>query len=143
MKLFMGDYEILGLYTGTVIRLLALLFLAITFLQAGLDKAFDFKGNKAYFTSHFEKTPLAKLAGTLMPVIMLMEIVSGLLAVAGIVLLLINQENAKTGMYAACASMLTLLCLFFGQRIGKFYGEAAGIVPYIIMTFLSMWLFAL
>lgn len=142
MQLFMGDYQILGLYDGTIIRLAALLFLAITFLQAGLDKAFDFKGNKAYFTSHFEKTPLAKLAGTLMPVIMLMEIISGLLAVAGIVLLLINQEDAKTGMYAATVSMLTLLCLFFGQRIGKFYGEAAGIVPYMIMTFFSMWVFS-
>lgn len=135
-------YGIFGISLIVVMRILALLFLAITFLQAGLDKATDYKGNKAYFTSHFEKTVLAKQAGALMPVIMLLEILSGLLAVAGILFLLLDQQDSTLGMYATISSMVTLLCLFFGQRVGKFYGEAAGIVPYIAMTFLTMFIFA-
>lgn len=136
------QFNILGLYLMTIIRLVALAFIAITFLQAGLDKATDFKGNKAYFTSHFAKTPLAKQAGALMPVIMLLELISGSLALLGIVSLLINQGYLLLGTYSTIASMITLLCLFFGQRVGKFYGEAAGIVPYIAMTFLTMFIFA-
>lgn len=144
MELFdLDTYNIFGVQLIVIMRILALLFLAITFLQAGLDKATDYKGNKAYFTSHFEKTQLSKMAGPLMPVIMVMEILSGVLAVAGILFIFINQRDLTLGMYATVSSMLTLLCLFFGQRVGKFYGEAAGIVPYIIMVFLAMVTFLL
>ena len=33
------------------------LFVAILFLQSGIDKVFDFAGNLAWLTGHFSKTP--------------------------------------------------------------------------------------
>jgi uncharacterized membrane protein YphA (DoxX/SURF4 family) len=131
--------RIFGLEIITLVQIAALLFIAITFLQAGLDKFFDYKNNKEYFTSHFKGTLLEKPAPMLLPVIMVMELVTGALAIAGVVCLLF--QNAEIGFYATITAMLTLLCLFFGQRVGKFYGEAAGIIPYMIMVLMGMLVF--
>jgi uncharacterized membrane protein YphA (DoxX/SURF4 family) len=132
---YVEDHIFLGLTPVNWLQLCGLLFIAITFLQAGLDKAFDYPGNKSYFTSHFKNTILAKTAPLLLPVIMIMEISSGILAIIGGIC--IFCKNFEIAFYASMLALLTLLCLFAGQRIGKFYGEAAGIVPYMIIVFLS------
>ena len=40
------------------LQLLVLTFLAILFLQSGLDKVFNYKDNYEYFKSHFSKSAL-------------------------------------------------------------------------------------
>ena len=40
-------------------QFLALVFLAILFLQSGIDKIIDFKGNLGWLQGHFAKSPLA------------------------------------------------------------------------------------
>ena len=63
----------------TAIQLLVLALLAILFLQSGLDKVFNYKGNLEWLTGHFEKSPLKGTVGLLMPVITLLEVAAGLM----------------------------------------------------------------
>ena len=41
-----------------VAQVLASAFLAVLFLQSGLDKVLDWKGNKEWLTGYFAKSPL-------------------------------------------------------------------------------------
>ena len=53
--------ETVNLFGYTGIDLLRMSFaamVAILFLQSGLDKALDWKGNLAWLTGHFAKSPL-------------------------------------------------------------------------------------
>ena len=128
--------SIWGILIVDILRVCGLIFIAITFLQSGTDKLLDYKGNREYFTAHFKNSPLAKQAAMLLPVITLLELASGLLALAGIVFIFLGQP--QTGALATVLALFTLLCLFFGQRMAKAYAEAAGIVPYIIMVTLVL-----
>lgn len=130
---------IFGILVTDIIKLCGLIFIAITFLQSGVDKLLDYRGNREYFVSHFKNSPLAKQAARLLPVITFLELASGLLAVAGMPFVFLGQPETGTG--AATLALFTLLCLFFGQRMAKAYGEAAGIVPYIIMVMLTLIVF--
>ena len=42
-----------------ILQLLVSAFLAVLFLQSGLDKVIDRKGNRAYLDEHFARSPLA------------------------------------------------------------------------------------
>jgi uncharacterized membrane protein YphA (DoxX/SURF4 family) len=39
-------------------EVLILLFLTVTFLQSGIDKLLDWKGNLSFITTHFKNSPL-------------------------------------------------------------------------------------
>ena len=39
-------------------EVLILLFLIVTFLQSGIDKLLDWKGNVSFITGHFKNSPL-------------------------------------------------------------------------------------
>ena len=115
------------------------LFVAILFIQSGLDKVFDWKGNIGWLTGHFSKTPLAKMVPMMLATITVMEIATGLLAAAGLVYLIVTGQNTLI----FCASILgaaSLTGLFFGQRIAKDYPGAAVLVPYFILLLIMMYL---
>ena len=63
--------------------LFAALFVAILFIQSGLDKVFDWKGNLEWLTGHFSKTFLAGMVPMMLATITLMELATGLAAAAG------------------------------------------------------------
>ncbi|MEK0420530.1 MAG: hypothetical protein RLZZ161_381 [Bacteroidota bacterium] len=117
------------------------MFPAVIFLQAGLDKLFNMKSNAQYIQSVFEKTVLSSQASLLFVVLVILELASGLNAMAGAVLLYISGD-ASLGYVAMVLSCITLLCLLAGQRIAKDYAGAAGIVPYLVVSFLGLYLFA-
>ena len=48
--------------------LFATILVAILFLQSGLDKIFNYKGNLEWLTSHFAKSPLGGTVGLMLPV---------------------------------------------------------------------------
>ena len=116
-----------------VAPLLVLAFLAITFLQSGYDKIKDWKGNVAWLTSHFSNTILAKQVPLALGTILLLEVISGVLCVSGIIQHLVQDVVIRgLGFYGAILSCITLLFLLFGQRLAKDYDGARTIVIYFI-----------
>ncbi len=113
--------------------LLAALFLAILFIQSGLDKVFDWKGNVEWLTGHFSKTFLAPFTKFMVAKITVLELLTGFAAAAGIVYFLIAGSTIVI-FYAAALAALTLMGLFFGQRVAKDYPGAAVLVPYFLLA---------
>jgi uncharacterized membrane protein YphA (DoxX/SURF4 family) len=112
--------------------LLAALLVAILFIQSGLDKVFDWKGNLGWLTGHFSKTFLAPTVPVLLATITVMELGAGLLAAAGILYFLIAGSTVLI-FYAAALGAVSMIALFFGQRVAKDYPGAAVLVPYFIL----------
>jgi len=112
--------------------LLAALLVAILFIQSGLDKVFDWKGNLGWLTGHFSKTFLAPIVPILLATITVMELGAGLLAAAGIVYFLVASSTVLI-FYAAALGSISIIALFFGQRVAKDYPGAAVLVPYFIL----------
>lgn len=108
-------------------------FFGILFLQSGLDKVFDFKGNLDWLKGHFGKSPLKGQVPMMLGTITLFEVSAGILSAVGAVVLLINKSS-EIAYYGVLVASLSLLMLFFGQRIAKDYAGAAGLVPYFIMA---------
>lgn len=123
-------------------QILTLVFLAILFLQSGLDKVLDFKGNLAWLKGHFAKSPLAGQVAPMLVVITLTETAAGALAAAGAVMLALDASKTL-GLYAAQLSALNIVMLFFGQRVAKDYAGAASLVPYFVVTIGAVALMAL
>lgn len=119
--------------------LFAALLVAILFIQSGLDKVFDWKGNLEWLTGHFSKTFMAGMVPMMLATITIMEIATGFLAAAGIIYFLVANTTVLI-FYAAALGAATLTALFFGQRIAKDYPGAASIVPYLIVMLVLMWL---
>lgn len=114
------------------------LLTAILFLQSGLDKVFDYSGNRAYFQSHFASSPLSPFVTLLLPIITLLELSAGLASVIGVVMM-VTKNNFIWAFSAQILSALSLTALFFGQRMAKDYGGAAGIVPYFLTVMAGLW----
>jgi hypothetical protein len=112
---------------------LVCVFFAILFLQSGLDKAFYYQDNLNYFRDQFKNSPLAGSVSALLPVLLLLETVTGMLGALGATDLLLGR-GATFAHWVPLAAGITLLALFFGQRMAKDYGGAAGIVPYFLVA---------
>ena len=125
-----------------VAPLLVLAFLAITFLQSGYDKIKDWKGNVEWLNGHFSNTVLAKQVPLALGTILLLEIVSGVLCVSGIIQNIMQDGVIRgLGFYGAILSCITLLFLLFVQRLAKDYDGARTIVIYFIpAVILVFWL---
>jgi hypothetical protein len=122
-----------------VMQILTAAFLAILFLQSGLDKLVDRKGNLEWLRGHFAKSPLRNVVPLLLGVITLLELLAGGASAAGVVGLLFGR--AEPALLGALLAALALTCLFFGQRVAKDYAGAAGLVPYFILTMFAVSLF--
>ena len=131
--------NLLGLSNLLIIKMLITLFIAILFLQSGLDKVFDYGGNLAYFKDHFKNSPLKGTVGLLMPVITLLEVGAGIVSVLGLVFLFLG--NSQIAFYGLLLAALSLVALFFGQRIAKDYAGSAVLVPYFLLTVFGLYLF--
>ena len=116
-------------------------FLAILFLQSGIDKIDDRRGNLEWLTGHFAKSPLAGLVPVLLLMITALELAAGTLSAFGVVQLLIKRDTLLA-YYGACIAVLAILCLFLGQRMAKDYPGAATLVPYFLLTMAAIFLLA-
>jgi hypothetical protein len=114
-------------------QFLTLVLLAILFLQSGVDKILDFKGNLAWLKGHFAKSPLAGQVMPMLVVITLTETAAGALAAFGAVMLALDGSKSL-GLHAAQLCALNIVMLFFGQRLAKDYAGAAALVPYFILS---------
>ncbi len=132
----------LGLSSASLLQLAFSAFTAVLFIQSGLDKVFNWKSEKDFYTQHFSKSILNGSVFLLMPVITLTELSAGLLAAAGFFQVLItgNTGFGTAGMLCAVAG---LTMLFFGQRVAKDYKGAAVLVPYFLMAAAGLWVFTM
>jgi hypothetical protein len=124
-----------------LIQLLVSAFLAILFLQSGIDKIVDRQGNLGWLSGHFAKSPLGKMVPLMFGVITLIELAAGFLSAIGFVSLLFAR-NPTIAFYGAIVSAVALLCLFFGQRMAKEYAGAAVLVPYFLAALVAIYLLA-
>ena len=118
--------------------ILALLLLAITFLQSGYDKISDWKGNISWLTQHFSATPIRNFVPMALLIVLVLEIISGVLCVGG-VLELFSKPNSNLGLYGAVLSCITLLLLLLGQRLAKDYDGARTIVIYFVPALMAVY----
>jgi hypothetical protein len=116
---------------ATLARLFASGFLAVLFLQSGLDKVLDRRGNVAWFRSVFERSALRRFSKALLTLITLLEVGAGVLSAAGCLLLFATQERQMAFLGAFIATV-SVVAVFAGLRLVKDYAGAAGVVPYFL-----------
>lgn len=122
-----------------LLQALAALFVAILFLQSGLDKILDRRGNLDYLTEHFSKSPLASTVAPMFGVITLLEVTAGVLSGVGCLLIVLGR-GPDLAFWGATVAAAALCALFFGQRVAKDYAGAAVLVPYFLLALAAMWL---
>ena len=116
-------------------------FLAILFVQSGVDKIVDRRGNLEWLSGHFSKSPLAGMVPALLITITILELAAGVLSAVGC-LLVIFLKDSTIAFYGAILSAAAITALFFGQRIAKEYAGAAVLVPYFLLTLIAIYLLA-
>jgi uncharacterized membrane protein YphA (DoxX/SURF4 family) len=124
-----------------LLQILVSAFLAILFLQSGIDKIVDRRGNLEFLQGHFAKSPLAGMVPLLVTLITILELSAGILSVIGCVLILLTH-NSVIAFYGAVISAASIVALFFGQRMAKDYAGAAVLVPYFLLCLVAIYLLA-
>ena len=116
-------------------------FLAILFLQSGIDKVVDRHGNVEWLKGHFAKSPLAGVVPALVIAITILELAAGVLSGVGCMALIVSRDST-VAFYGAVISAVATIALFFGQRMAKDYAGAAVLVPYFLLTLVAIYLLA-
>jgi diacylglycerol kinase len=124
-----------------LLQILVSALLAILFLQSGIDKIVDRRGNRAYLDQHFAKSPLAGTVGPMFAVVTILEVSAGALSGVGCVLLLLAHDSTVAYL-GALVGAVNLTALFFGQRVAKDYAGAAALVPYFLLAVTAIYLLA-
>jgi hypothetical protein len=119
--------------------LFAALLVSILFIQSGLDKVFDWKGNLEWLTGHFSKTFLSGMVAPMLGTVTLMELATGFLAAAGIIYFMASGSLILI-FIASVIGTTSITALFFGQRVAKDYAGAAILVPYFILMLILIYL---
>ena len=126
------------LFMQHIVSITILLFLLITFLQSGIDKISDWKGNINWLKEHFSSTFIASFVPLSLLVILIAEIVSSILTIIGLIYLL-KDGYTIYAVWAMFASSITLLLLLLGQRIAKDYQGALTITCYFMVTVFGLY----
>src|ERR1700719_880320 len=84
-------------------------FLAILFLQSGIDKVVDRQGNLEWLKGHFAKGPLAATVPLMFAALTIIEVAAGLLSGIGF-LALIFAHNSTIAFCGAIVSAIAILC---------------------------------
>ncbi len=124
-------------------QILCLAFLSVLFLQSGLDKVFNYQGNYEWLKGHFAKSPLKNTVGLLMPAITVLEVAAGVCCAIGIVNLFLQGTDTGMGLIGAQLSALSILALFFGQRLAQDYAGAGALTGYFLIALLGIYLCSL
>ena len=124
-----------------LMQIFASAFLAILFLQSGIDKIIDRSGNLEWLSGHFAKSPLAQIVPALLITITILEIAAGALSALGCLFVIVLKDST-VGFYGAILSAAAITALFFGQRMAKDYAGAAVLIPYFLLTLFAIYLLA-
>jgi len=124
-------------WTIYLLQLLVSAFVAVLFLQSGLDKVFDRAGNRAYLDEHFARSPLARTVGPMFLTVTVLEVAAGILSGLGFLQLLVFNSSVLA-FYGALLAAANIIALFFGQRVSKDYAGAAALVPYFLLALFAI-----
>jgi hypothetical protein len=124
------------------LQILIAAFLAILFLQSGIDKVVDRRGNLEWLQGHFAKSPLAGIVPAMVTVITIIEVAAGALSAIGCAMIIFARDST-VAFYGAVISAIAIVSLFFGQRMAKDYAGAAVLVPYFLLALAAIYLLAL
>lgn len=124
---------------NNITEILLLLFIIITFLQSGMDKILDWKGNLSWLKGHFSKTPLKNMVPLLLGIVLLVEVVAGILCGVGLIEF-IAKGHSHYAVFGASLACIALLMLLFGQRVAKDYDGARTIAIYFIPAIFLVWI---
>lgn len=116
-------------------------FFAILFLQSGLDKIVDRKGNLKWLTGHFSKSFLKNMVPLMLTKVTIVELLAGMCSLIGVG----EAVIFKTFCFAYTGTLLAALAfimLFFGQRIAKDYAGAWTIASYFIIAVVDLYFLA-
>ena len=129
----------MSIFNNHSAEILVLLFLIITFLQSGIDKITDWKGNVGFITSHFKNSPLQKMVPLLLLTVLIFEIAASILMLIGCYYIFAEGDGtvAKVGLEF---SAITLIMLLIGQRLAKDYAGAMSLAVYFILTIFGLYL---
>jgi len=130
-------------FTGTIylLQIFVSAFLAILFLQSGIDKLVDRRGNLQWLQGHFAKSPLAGVVPALVTAITILEVAAGVLSAIGC-LAITFWHDPTIAFYGAIISAAVIVALFFGQRMAKDYAGAAVLVSYFLLALVAVYLLA-
>jgi uncharacterized membrane protein YphA (DoxX/SURF4 family) len=120
-------------------EVLILLFLIVTFIQSGIDKILDWKGNLNFIKDHFKNTPFKNSVPLLLSIILIIEIIAGILMLIG-VYQIYTSETKEIALLGVTLSAITLIFLLIGQRLAKDYAGAMSLAVYFIITLLGVYL---
>src|SRR5436305_15131565 len=81
--------------SGTIfiLQLLTSAFLGILFLQSGIDKIVDRRGNLEFLQGHFAKSPLSGMVPPLVTLITILELLDGVLSAIRCVLIVVMHAS--------------------------------------------------
>jgi hypothetical protein len=118
-------------------RTMVCAFFAVLFLQSGLDKVVDWRGNYDWLTGHFEKAFFSKTSGLLLAIMTGMELLTCLVSAFAIVVMW-SAGPEEVPMVAMTLACLSLLMLFTGQRFAKDYPGAATLATYFAVALIGL-----
>ena len=117
--------------------LFVLTFFLIVFIQSGLDKVYDYKGNLSFLNTLLGGFFSSGLINLALVSVTILELTSGLLCLLGILDVVFNNSNF-TGLIGLIVGSLALLVLLFGQRVSKNYDGAKTIAVYFILAIIGL-----
>ena len=125
------------LFSNYPAEVLTLLFLIVTFLQSGIDKLTDWKGNVSFIKEHFKNSPLKNSVPFLLAVILVVEIAASIFMIIG-VFQLYTSEVKEMAIIGIALSALSLIFLLIGQRLAKDYAGAMSLAVYFIIAIIGL-----
>ena len=120
-------------------EILILLFLIVTFMQSGIDKIADWKGNVGFIKSHFKDSPLRNNVPVLLAVILTIEIAAGIFMIIG-TYQIYSSGLKEIALIGVELSAVALIFLLIGQRLAKDYTGAMTLAVYFIITLFGVFL---
>ena len=127
------------LFSNHPAEILTLLFLIITFLQSGIDKLTDWKGNLSFIKGHFKNSPLKNQVPLLLAIILVTEIAASILMIVG-VYELYTSDSKDMAILGIELSAISLIFLLIGQRLAKDYAGAMTLAVYFIISIMGLYL---
>lgn len=106
-------------------------FFAACFIQSGLDKVFDWKGNLDWLNGHFSKTFVRGQVPMMLGTVTCLELLGGFGCAVSVFFILLDRPPVLP-MISLSIVCLNLTMLFAGQRIAKDYAGAATLVVYFV-----------
>lgn len=116
---------------------LVLVFFLIVFIQSGVDKVYDYKGNLGFLKDLLGGVFSQPLIAFALILVTILELISGILCLIGVVDTVFNNSNT-IGLAGLIIGSVALLVLLFGQRLSKNYDGAKTITIYFILAVMGI-----